>query len=594
MSVFKDLWWFFRLEKKRYLLGISSLFLLALLHLAAPYAVRVVVDEIAAGTLAIRDLAFWTALILAIALAEYVLGFVWRVQLFGASNRLGRLLRDKLYEHYTKMSPVFFHRHRTGDLMAHATNDIQAVVSTAGEGVLTLVDSVTSGGIVVLTMALLIDWKLTLVALIPMPFMAWATGKYGGLIHKRFMKAQEAFSWMNDKVQENVTGVRVVKAFGQEEHEKREFDLILNEVVDRNIAVARVDALFDPTIQLVVGASFFLTVAYGSFQVAGGEMTLGELTQFTILLGQLIWPMLAFGWLFNIVERGRASYDRIQNLLAVRPDIGDREGATGKTPIGDIEYRIESFSYPDSASVALQNVFVRLERGRTLGIVGKTGSGKTTLLRLLVREFDVDRGEIRIGGVPVTGYKLEALRNAIGYVPQDHVLFSATVAENIAFGKPDANREEIEAAARIACVHDDILRFEKGYDTLVGERGVTLSGGQKQRISIARAILLDPEILVLDDALSAVDGRTEHAILKELRKKRHGKTTLIAAHRLSAVEHADWIVVLDEGRIIASGTHADLMEQGGWYREMYERQKLESMVMEGGGASGTQASSPIS
>ncbi|WP_124727144.1 ABC transporter transmembrane domain-containing protein [Staphylospora marina] len=594
MSVFKDLWWFFRMEKRAYAIGILVLLVLALTHLIFPYAVRVVIDQIAAGTLQMSDLVFWSVGLLAVAVFEYGLGVIWRLQLFGAANRLGRLLRDRLYRHYTKMSPAFYHRRRTGDLMAHATNDIQAVVGTAGDGVLTLVDSIISGGVVILTMVWFIDWRLTLVALIPMPFMAWATGKYGGMIHRRFMLAQEAFSRLNDKVQENISGVRVIKAFGQERAEQEEFERILDDVVRKNVAVAKVDALFDPTIQIVVGSSFFLAVAYGSFLVAGRELSLGELTQFTILLGQLIWPMLAFGWLFNIVERGRASHERIRNLLSVEPDITDREDASEVPASGDIEVRIRSFTYPGVEQPALRDIFTGIKRGQTLGIVGKTGSGKTTLLRLLLREFDVTDGEIRIGGKPVTGYQLEALRRSIGYVPQDHVLFSTTVGENIAFGKPDATREEIEEAARIACVHDDILNFEKGYDTVVGERGVTLSGGQKQRISIARAVLLDPEILVLDDALSAVDGRTEHAILTRLRENRKGKTTLIAAHRLSAVEHADLIVVLDEGRIVASGTHAELMETSPWYREMVEKQQLESLVLEGGGGVGPETSPPVS
>ncbi|SEN36093.1 ABC transporter ATP-binding protein [Lihuaxuella thermophila] len=594
MSIFKDLWWFFKLEKKSYSLGILTLVMLALLHLFAPYAVRVVVDKIEAGTLTVEDLLLWTTLSLVVGLATYCFGFLWRIMLFGASNRLGKLLRNRLYEHFTRMSPRFFHQRRTGDLMAHATNDIQAIVATAGEGVLTLADSIITGGIVVFTMAFFIDWKLTVIALLPMPLMAWATSKYGSMLHKRFHKAQEAFSHTNDKVQENISGVRVIKAFGQEEYEKKEFKKLLDDVVEKNIAVARIDALFDPTIILVVGVSFFLTVAYGSFGVVSGEITIGELTQFTIYLGHLIWPMLAFGWLFNIVERGRASYDRVEALLHIPPDIADRPDAVDQVPSGEVEYRLKSFSYPESDKMVLKDIFVRVKQGETLGIVGKTGSGKTTFLRLLLREFDAEPGSIRIGGIPVTDYKLLRLRQAIGYVPQDHVLFSATVAENIAFGKPEATQEEIEEVARLACIHEDILHFEHGYETLVGERGVTLSGGQKQRISIARALLLDPEILILDDSLSAVDAKTEHLILEALRKNRKQKTTLISAHRLSAVEQADQIIVLENGRVIERGTHQELMQQNGWYKEMYERQQLESLVAEGGGTVGHPTTSPLS
>ncbi|WP_093229792.1 ABC transporter ATP-binding protein [Thermoflavimicrobium dichotomicum] len=582
MSIFRDLWWFFKKEKKSYITGIAALLLLALLGLLPPYAIRHVVDQIAAGSLTVKDLLFWSVLCIGVGAASYGLGYFWRIQLFGAAHRLGQLLRNQLYEHFTKMSPSFFHRHRTGDLMAHATNDIQAIATTAGEGVLTLADSISIGSVVIFTMAVFIDWKLTLIALIPMPIMAWLTNYYGNLLHQRFHVAQEAFSDTNDKVQENISGMRVIKAFGQEEAEKKVFKELLDDVVEKNIAVAKIDALYDPTIILCVGVSFFLTVAFGSVAVVDGTMTIGELTQFTIYLGHLIWPMLAFGWLFNIVERGRASYDRVQKLLSMKPDIQDQVNAIDKLPTGDIQYQIRSFTYPGSPTPALEDIGVSIRKGETLGIVGKTGSGKTTFLRLLLREFDIQDGVIRIGGCSITDYKLHRLREAIGYVPQEYVLFSMTIKENIAFGRPDATQEEVEEVARIACIHEDILEFEHGYQTVVGEKGVTLSGGQKQRISIARALLLDPEILILDDSLSAVDAKTEASILKALRENRANKTTLIAAHRLSAVELADQIIVMDEGRIVEYGTHQELMENDGWYRDMYERQQLESLVLEGG------------
>lgn len=581
MKIFIDLVWFFKQEKWKYLTGAVLLIIVALLNLIPPYIVGRVVDGIQGGSLNASFLLSRLAIILAVAVVVYVLRYFWRIMIFGSAFKLGMILRNRLYRHFTRLSPSFYHKRRIGDLMAHSTNDIEAVEGAAGDGVLTLVDSISTGGIVVLTMAF-IDWRLTLLTLIPMPFMAWTTGKYGMMLHRRFDKAQAAFSDLNDKVQENITGIRVVKSFGQEEAEIASFRDLSSDVVRKNVAVAQIDSLFGPTITFIVGLSFMIAVGVGAFFVLSRDLTIGELTSFTIYLGHLIWPMLAFGFLFNIMERGSASYDRISRLLEVKTEVFDREGAQAIIPSGDLEVAIRRFAYPEKKESALEEIFFTLKQGQTLGIVGKTGSGKTTLLKLFLREFDLSQGQIRIGGRFIDQVSLEALRSAIGYVPQDHFLFSATVGENIAFGNPEAAQPEIERAAKIAAIHEDILRFEKGYETVVGERGVTLSGGQKQRISIARAVLLDPEILILDDSLSAVDAKTEEEILERLTANRTGKTTLISAHRLSAIAHADLILVLEEGRIIQQGAHADLMAEEGWYREMYQRQQLESEVTEGG------------
>lgn len=583
MGIFKDLFWFFKQEKKYYITGVLMLVLVSILTLIPPYVVGIVVDKIITGTLTKTELFQWVGVLFGIAVVTYIIRYIWRIMIFGPSIRLGKQLRSQLYEHFTRMSPQFYHKRRIGDLMAHSTNDIQAIEGTAGEGVLTLIDSLTLGGMVVIMMAVAIHFPLTLIVLIPMPFMAWATSYYGKLLHERFYKAQGAFSDLNDKVQENVSGVRVIKAFGQEEAEKEAFRQQSADVVNKNIAVARIDALFDPTIQLIVGMSFFLAIGFGSWFVVKEIISLGELVTFTMYLGMLIWPMLAMGFLFNIVERGRASYDRIRKLLSIKEDITDKENALEYVPSGEVCYELKTYSFPESEQVVLQDIKVRIEQGQTLGIVGKTGAGKTTFLRLLLREFDCTSGDILIDGISIYDFKREYLRRAIGYVPQEHFLFSATIAQNIAFGKADATLEEIYRAAKIACIHEDIERLPEGYDTVVGERGVTLSGGQKQRISIARAILLNPEILILDDSLSAVDAKTEEAIVEELRRIRSDKTTLISAHRLSAIEHADQIIVLDQGRIIERGNHQELLEQDGWYAEMYRHQQLESLVAQGGG-----------
>ncbi|MBY0120589.1 ABC transporter transmembrane domain-containing protein [Bacillus sp. S/N-304-OC-R1] len=582
MRVFLDLMWFFKQEKKAYLIGILMLLFVALLQLVPPKVIGIFVDHVKDETLTANTLVLLLGILIGAALLMYVLRYYWRIMIFGSSVKLSKILRNKLYHHFTSMSQSFYQRKRVGDLMAHATNDLQAIQQTAGSGVLTLVDSLATGGFVIIAMAATISWKLTLISLIPMPFMAVLTNWYGTMLHKRFHKAQEAFSALNDKTQESITGIKVIKTFGQEKEDIEDFRRQSEDVVQKNISVARIDSLFDPTISIIVGISFFLSIAFGAKFVISGDITIGELVSFTTYLGLLIWPMLAFGWLFNIVERGRASNDRITALLTEKVDIYDLPDAINSVPSGDIEFNLNQFTYPGAKTPLLADIHFQLKQGETLGVVGRTGAGKTTLLKLLIREFEGYEGVIKFAGIPLNHYQLEKLRSAIGYVPQDHFLFSATVAENIAFTNPSAELEEIYSAARLANIHEDILYFTEGYETVVGERGVSLSGGQKQRISIARALLMDPEVLILDDSLSAVDAKTEEAILSALRQDREGKTTIITAHRLSAIQHANLIIVLDEGRIVQRGTHEQLMNESGWYKDMYLQQQLEDLVEQGG------------
>ncbi|PEJ07487.1 ABC transporter ATP-binding protein [Bacillus wiedmannii] len=582
MKVFINLAWFFKQEKRAYIIGIIMLFGVALLELVAPKVLGIVVDEINNGTLTSEKLLKWVILLVVVGITMYILRYLWRIMIFGSSLKLARQLRKNLYEHFTKMSPSFYQSRRTGDLMAHATNDIQAIQQTAGSGVLTLVDSLAVGGCVLLAMGFTISWKLTLLSLIPMPIVAISTNYYGTLLHKRFHKAQQSFSEINDKVQESMSGMKVIRSLGQEKEDLQAFRKKSEDVVHKNMLVARIDSLFDPTISLIVGFSFLIAVCYGSVLVVRGELTVGDLVTFTTYLGTLVWPMLAFGWLFNIMERGRASYDRVEKILSQKSDVVNREDAVHKVASGDVTFAVDSFSYKKNELLQLIDVHFDLKKGETLGVVGRTGAGKTTLLKCLIREYDHFSGELKVGERDIRDVTLYGVRSAISYVPQDHFLFSASIGENIAFGKADATYNEITRAAEIACIHNDILQFSEGYETVVGERGVSLSGGQKQRISIARALLTNAEILILDDCLSAVDAKTEETILNALKRERAGKTTIITAHRLSAIQHANLILVVDEGRIVQRGTHEQLMEENGWYKEMYESQQLEALVEKGG------------
>lgn len=583
MKVLKELSWFFKQQKKQYIIGILALMLVSLLQLLPPKVIGLIVDDIGLQTLTASGLTKWLVILAIAGVLMYIARFYWRVMIFGSSVLLSRTLREQLFNHFTRMSPSFYQKRRVGDLMAHATNDINAVQQTAGMGVLTLVDSIATGGFVILTMALTISWKLTVIALIPLPFMIFLTSYYGRLLRKRFRFAQEAFSNLNDKTQESVSGIKVIKTFGQEKEDIEDFTNLSTDVVQKNMRVAKVDALFDPTITGIFAISYILSFYFGTKFIIAGEMSIGDMVAFSTYLGLLVWPMLAFGFLFNIVERGNASYTRIKELLSVIPEIKDLPNAIDRRPQGDLQFAIDSFTFPGDETAALKNVHFTLQKGETLGIVGRTGSGKTAILKLLLREFEGYTGKILYGGEPIHYYKQQRLRESIGYVPQDHFLFSTTIAENIAFTNPTIKRESVYEAAKLAQIHEDILRLTEGYETIVGERGVSLSGGQQQRVSIARALIMNPELLILDDSLSAVDAKTEEAILEALKAERTDETTIITSHRLSAIQHAHKIIVMHEGTIAEVGTHEELLKMDGKYKEMYDLQQLEVMVEQGGG-----------
>ncbi len=572
---------FIRKYKWSYLIGMAVLIVIDLAQTEVPIIVGNVIDGIELQT--IDQSGFVNAVLRMAAIAAMVLAgrIAWRYCIFGAARKIERDMRNDLFSHLNTLPSSYFHEHKAGEIMAYMTNDIEAVRMTFAVTIMMGLDTLAIGLATMAKMVFEIDLRLSIVAILPMSLVAVVSTFVGREMHKRFTRRQEAFSKVADFVQEKLNGVKVIKAFVQEQKECLAFEAVNMDSRVANIREAKLQAFMFPFMHMIAGCSMAIAIGYGGYIAILGQISVGDFSAFIQYLNMLVWPIASIGRVINVITRGSASLKRIEKVLQTESDIPDLIPAGEETPLrGDICVKNLTFRYPGTQKDVLRDISFEVKRGETLGIVGRTGAGKTTLADLLLRVDDPGQDMIYIGGQEIHGVSLKTLRRTMGYVMQDNFLFSDTVRNNIAFGDRSKTFEEIVAAAKAACVHENIMDFADGYETMVGERGVSLSGGQKQRIAIARALILDPEILILDDAVSAVDTDTEEQILRNLNALRAGKTNIIIAHRISTLQHADKIIVLSGGTITEMGNHAELVALGGIYADLYHRQLLEKMKKE--------------
>ncbi len=565
--------------KWKYFLGIITLFVVDFVNLYIPQFTGEITDGLESKTMNIHGVLLGIGKILIVGAILMIGRFLWRYFIFGSSRAIECEIRNDLFAHLEKLSMSYFNKNKTGDLMSHFTNDLNAVRMSIGPAVITTFDAVIMTLMVLIKMILYVDLRLTVLAVIPLLFIAVGGVYYGKTAEKKFTAKQQAFSDLTDQVQESISGIRVIKAFVQERKELKAFGKANKENKDKNMGVVKLQAVVMPSLDFIIGFSSVITLLYGGYLTIKGDITLGRFIAFNQYIYMLVWPMIAAGDSITFFSQGFASLKRIQNIFDEKPEIFDEDTVKRVEHLeGDIQIKDLCFQYNNDAPKALNNISVHIEKGSSLAILGRTGSGKTTLVNLLLRMYNVEPGQITLDGYDIREIPLKTLRENIAYVPQDNFLFSDTLRNNIAFGAADNDLEMVEQAAKEACIHENIMNFPLKYETVVGERGATLSGGQKQRSSIARAFMKDAPILILDDSLSAVDTNTEERILENLKKNREGKTTIIIAHRISTIQNADRILVLDAGEAAEYGTHEELLKLQGIYARMYEKQQLEKQL----------------
>ena len=565
--------------KWNYILGIITLYAVDYLNLFIPQFTGEITDGLRSHSLDMNGVVHLISSIILVGLGLAVGRFFWRVFIFGAARKIEYELRNDMFAKLETLSLRYFNENKTGDLMTRFTNDLQAIRNLLGPAIISAFDAIVLTILVIYKMMTYVDVKLTLIACVPMIIIAVGGYYFGEEIERRFGRKQKAFADLSDMVQESISGARVIKAFAQESEELDAFGKVNDKNRKENLNVVKLYAVVMPLLDVIVGVSYVIAIIYGGKLAVTGEITLGRFIAFNTYLGSLVWPMIAMGDSITSFSQGQAAIKRIKEVFDENPDIFDSEDVVDiKELKGEIELSNLTFSYSPELPNALEDVSVKVKQGYTLAILGRTGAGKTTLVNLLERLYDVEDGMIKIDGYSIRQIPLKTLRENIAYVPQDNFLFSDTLQKNIAFGLTTATLEDVIKACEAACVHDNIIDFPEGYETMVGERGVTLSGGQKQRSSIARALLKNSPILILDDSLSAVDTDTEERILENLKELRKDKTTIIIAHRISTVVNADHVLVLENGKLAEYGTPEELMVLGGIYRNMYEKQQLEKQL----------------